>query len=229
MRFYYVADRAALDDLDNTAVVLAGMDLGSKLGRSLVLLRKACDDPGLMDRVGQGLFTIGVSPGSKGRAGSGGVHVVRRADDDGIDVLLVDQLPVVVVFVRFGKVAVAAVEVVLVGITDSDNILRPHPADIRRGAILGADTADVELFAWSPACVDQAAAAEQHSESGKGAGFEKITTIRSLVHSFRSCGRSRFVDSLTSDKVIHSSQSVQPKSVEAGEPPAREFSPDGRL
>ena len=46
-----------------------------------------------------------------------------------------------------------------------------------------------------------------------------------------------FVDSLTSDKVIHSSQSVQPKSVEAGDlPPGNsvltvgcEPQPPGRL
>ena len=75
--------------------------------------------------------------------------MVRRADDNGIDVLLVNELPVVVVLVGLWEVAAAAFKIVLVGITDRDNVLRSNSTDIRRGSVLGADAAYVEFFAGS--------------------------------------------------------------------------------
>ena len=50
--FNHVSNGTALDDLDHTAIIAAGVDLGAQLGGSLVFLREAGDDPGFVDRMG---------------------------------------------------------------------------------------------------------------------------------------------------------------------------------
>merc|ERR1712034_254937 len=86
------SDRAALDDLDAATVVRARVVLRAHLRRALVLLRQRREDARLAHGVGQWLLAVDVPARAQGRRARRGVCVIRRRDDDGLDVLLVEEL-----------------------------------------------------------------------------------------------------------------------------------------
>ena len=81
------ADGAGLDQLDDAAVVVVGVDLGAHLGGDLGLGGGLADDPGLADVVGQRLLAVDVLAELQGRQGGEGVGVLGGADDDGVEVV----------------------------------------------------------------------------------------------------------------------------------------------
>ena len=79
------ADRPGLDQLDDPAVVVAGVDLRAHLGGDLGLRGRLADDPGLPDVVRQRLLAIDVLAQLQGGQGGEGVGVLGRAHDDRVE------------------------------------------------------------------------------------------------------------------------------------------------
>ena len=85
MGFAHRADRAGLDQLDDAAVVVAGVDLRAHLRGDLRLGRRLADDAGLPDVVRQRLLAVDVLAELQGRQRGEGVRVLAGADDDGVE------------------------------------------------------------------------------------------------------------------------------------------------
>jgi hypothetical protein len=73
------------------------MNLGAHLGHQFVLGREFTDAPALGDGARERLLAIEMPAGFQRGNGGDGVSVIRDGDDDGVDVLLIDQAPEIVV------------------------------------------------------------------------------------------------------------------------------------
>ena len=82
------ADGAALDQLDDAAVVVAGVNLRAHLRDPLVLRRRLGDQPGLVRRYASAASRSRRAGRLQRRQGGDGVRVVRRGDEDGVEPLL---------------------------------------------------------------------------------------------------------------------------------------------
>ena len=90
-----VADRVGLDQFDNAAIVVAGVDLRAHLCDGALHggpIAHLADFPNV---VGQRLLTVGVEPGLQGPNDGDGVCVVGCADDDGVELRLVDHAAII--------------------------------------------------------------------------------------------------------------------------------------
>ena len=88
VHFVHLADRAVLDPLLDQADALARAPLVAHLGDDLVLARGLGQRPRLGHRARQRLLHVDVLAELHRRHRDDGVGVVRRRDDDGVDVLL---------------------------------------------------------------------------------------------------------------------------------------------
>ena len=141
-------DRAGLDDLDHPPVILARVDLRAHLGRQLVVGRRLAHEPDLAHVVGQRLFAVQVLAQPHRAEARRGVDVVRRADDDGVDVIAhrVEHLAEVLELFRgldrlllCGDGEVAGVDV-----ADGDDVLAGYAVHVLAATAGDADAGDVE-------------------------------------------------------------------------------------
>ena len=85
------AQRAGPDQLDHAAGAEFTVSLVSHLGCHLVFLCRGPHEPGLGDRVSQGLLAVDVLPQRHGHQRCRGMMMVRGRDGDGIQPLLLLQ------------------------------------------------------------------------------------------------------------------------------------------
>ena len=86
------SDRAGLNQFDHAAVVFGGVNLRAHLSGHLRLLVRFSHQPSFVHRMGQRLFAIHVhAPLHRHQAGRR-MRVLGRADDDGVEILLIQQL-----------------------------------------------------------------------------------------------------------------------------------------
>jgi hypothetical protein len=81
----HLADDTGLDQLDDAAVVLGGVDLDAHLGRHLRLRRLLADLARLEDVVGERLLAVDVLAVLQGQHGRRRVRVLAGADDHGVE------------------------------------------------------------------------------------------------------------------------------------------------
>ena len=124
MAFAHGTDGAGLNQFDHAAVVITRVNLCAHLsGEFFVCCREASNRARLEYRVGKGLFTIDMFSQPQGGARCDRVSVVRRADDNGINVLLLQHLAKVGIRFRLGEFRFCCREQALVNVAKGDDVL----------------------------------------------------------------------------------------------------------
>ena len=144
-----VADRARLDDLHHTAVIVPGVDLSSQLRRHSHFFRSIGDDPRLLHGMRERLLAIDVQSLADCADGGRGMVMVGAADNNRVNLVSLgfEHLTVVSVAAAVGELLEDGFEVVAVDIGEGDEVLLLHASDVGSGAIGRADTGDVKLVA----------------------------------------------------------------------------------
>ena len=149
-------DGAGLDQLDDAPVVVAGVDLGSHLGRDLGLGGGLADDAGLPDVVGQRLLAIDVFAQLQGRQGGEGVGVLGRAHDDRVELAgVVVELAEVATAARVRVVHRGPVDRRLEHVAERHDVLGGDSAQVGRTSAPDADHGDIQLLVQVPAAHDR--------------------------------------------------------------------------
>ena len=141
------ADLAGLDDLDDAAIVVAGVDLRAHLRDGLLLGRQVAHLAHFVHRMGQRLLAVHVQPAPQRPHDRNRVRVVGRGDDHGVEVLfLVEHLAKVDVGLGLGKPLGHLAQVQRIDVAQGDDIFADQVVDIV-GALVGhADAAQVQFF-----------------------------------------------------------------------------------
>ena len=146
------ADGAALDQLDDAAVIVRGMNLRAHLRGDFGLDRRFGDEARFPDGVGERLFAVNVLARPKRRHGRESVRVLCRADHDGVEALvIVVKLAEVDVFLGSAMFLRRLAKALLVDVAQSDNVFAGHVRGVAGPAAAGADDSDVELLVRRPA------------------------------------------------------------------------------
>src|SRR5207249_486277 len=127
----------------------------------------------LVDGVGQWLFEVDVLARLEGPQGREGVHVVRRADDDGLDVFLVEEAAKVLVEAgpRVGLPGRAGA--VDVHVAQGDDVLAADAGQVLGAAAGGADDAEVEAVVGGGTLFQAGQRTGQGERGGCGGGAQK--------------------------------------------------------
>ena len=123
MHFKDIANCTAADKLNNSAVVRFCMNLRAHLGNTLLLLGELSDFTGFFNRVCQWLFTVHMEVMIERKRSSRSMVVVRGADNNGIQSLLLYKLSVVCVNNSIWKTLFCNGDVLIVDITNSRDVL----------------------------------------------------------------------------------------------------------
>jgi hypothetical protein len=146
MDFPHATDGSGLDYLDDSSVVVAGMDLSSHLSRQFGVGSRLGDEPRLLHVVCQRLFTIDVFSQPQRHDGRGSVDVVGSAHGDRVEPGLLQQLAKIIIFLGLRKVFSGLAEVVVVNIAKCHDVFRLHVLN-REASLVGcADHADMQLL-----------------------------------------------------------------------------------
>ena len=94
----------------------------------------------------QRLLTITVQSPPHGPQRSWGVHVVGRADDHGVEFLLLDHLAEVAIAGRLGELLKGPLRRAIVRIAQSHDVLAPDSLQVVKPPTTGANDTDVELL-----------------------------------------------------------------------------------
>ena len=146
--FSDISDRPIVDPLFHKADVLGRMALIAHLGLHPVASGRFGDSAGLVHRMSQRFLAKDMFTCFHGPHGDDRVRVIRRGDDNCVDVLLlVEHLAIVGVDFRLGIGFIGWSSVVVINVAPSHNVFffalakigRSHPAD--------PDPGDIQLFA----------------------------------------------------------------------------------
>ncbi len=150
-----LADAAALDDLAGLPELVLGGEVGADLEDLPVLPDGVPHLDGLLHREGHGLFAVDMLSGVHGGDGDGGMPVVRRGDEDRVDVLVVEKFAVVEA--TFGLVTrllaggERAVHPLLIDVTDAPDgdvvVLAPAEKAAQMPRTHAADADHAETYA----------------------------------------------------------------------------------
>ena len=155
MRFGDLAKHAALHDLHDAAVVVTRMDLRAHLRDRLLRLRQLGD----LARLGNGqrerLLAVDMGTGRERAQGRRGMGVIRRADDNRVKLHLAQHLAHVNEAASFAKAITRCVEVILIDVTQSGDVLTSDSIDIRPGSIRRANDADLQLLHRPSLCAHE--------------------------------------------------------------------------
>ena len=178
-----LADRPALDDLRCHAILDIGVDLDAHLRHDLGLPRGGGSLPGLVDRVRQRLLAIDMLAAMDGRHGDRGVHVVRRGNAYGVDLLvhLIEQFPPVGKGLCPRETSGSGVPIVLMHVAQGNHLDWPlgEAADVAATLSADPDRGQSQLLAGRRMAVatEHVARNYRDAESGGGRGFEKTATF----------------------------------------------------
>ena len=167
-------DGAALNQLNDAAVVVAGVNLRAHLRDALVFGGGFRHLASLGDGVRQRLFAVDVLACLESGQRDNGVVVVGRGDDDRLDVLAVDDAAPVAVEDRLGETLPRRRSKVFVHVAQGDDVGGGvgRLVEVVGALIVDADDGDVEAFAGRGLFGSGLGGA---GEAGRGAGLEKVT------------------------------------------------------
>ncbi len=139
------ADHAALDQLDDAPVVVAGVNLGAHLRRDAGLRRSLADDARLVHVVGERLLAVDVllqlQRGQRGER----VRVLGGADDDGVELIgVVEHLAEVLEPSRLREHRRGAIEVRGAHVAQGHDPLAGDALQVRPAASADADDGDAQ-------------------------------------------------------------------------------------
>ena len=152
VHFFDLADGAALHQLDGGLVFAAGVNLNAHLGDQLLLARECGEHADLVDAVRQGFLLVDREPAVHGGHRHGRVHVVGRADADGVDiaVLFGEHLAPVLVDAGVGRTHLELVELGGIDLGDADQFdlgMAQQDVEGDEGHAARAEGAEAELVA----------------------------------------------------------------------------------
>ena len=147
--FRDLADGAVPDPLAEPTNVVGGVSLIAELRDDLVLAGRLHHLPHFVDRVGQRFFTVHVLAAANGIHHRHGVRVVRRTDDDRVDlaVQLVEHRAKVAIPLGLGKLLERFCRTLVIDVGQSNDVFALHSVDARRPATSHADPGDIDLVA----------------------------------------------------------------------------------
>ncbi len=102
------------------------------------------DNARLGNRTGQRFFAIDVSSALQRCYGRDRMRVIGRADDHGVDVLLIEQTAEVIVGFRRGIFFLHRGEIVIVNVAQRDDVFSADTLQVFSRAVCHADHADVQ-------------------------------------------------------------------------------------
>lgn len=174
--FCYFADRPALNQFDDAAIIAGGVDLRSHLRRQVFLPgRESCDYSGLVDGMRQGFFAVYVLAEAQGCGGRDGMSVIGGGDNDRVDAWLLEHLSEIVVGFRLGKTLARSSQQAVIDIAQSDDILLLHAIEVFASAVRRADHRNVELLVrGEPSRPGGPAPRQGHSAGRKGGHGKKM-------------------------------------------------------
>ncbi len=171
------ADGLGLDEFDDSAVVVSGVDLGSHLCGDADLVGFVGDRAGFVDGVGEGFFAVDRFLEVESTHGGGGVVVVGGGDDDGVEVgcFFVEHLAVVAVVSRLGMNLGGFVEHVGIDVAEDGDVFVGQLLDVVPAFVAAADDGEIEFFIGGlGGAGGEAGDVEGGSESG--CCLEEVTT-----------------------------------------------------
>ncbi len=142
------ADDAALNPLDDSAIVVSGMNLDAHLCRQLVLGGQLSDDASLGDCVRERLLAIDMLAQLQGGRRGGGMRVVGRRHDDGVNLILlgIQHFPIVTVppclRINFG----GPIQEIRVNVAQGDDVLVGQLLHVVPALVSTAYNAKVQLL-----------------------------------------------------------------------------------
>jgi hypothetical protein len=148
-RLLQLPDRAVQNQFPHPVEILVLVPLGAQLGRDLVPVLEVigADDARFLDAVGERFLAVHVMAAVDRPVGHERMHVVRRAHDHRVDVLLVERVPPVDVSLRPGELPRRLRQALLVDVAERDDVLVLDRLVMRQGPAPDADQRDVQLLA----------------------------------------------------------------------------------
>ena len=145
--FGHGADRAGLNQLDDAAVVVGGVDLRAHLRGTFCRGGSLGNHARFVNRVRERLFAVDVLAGFEGAHSGEGVRVVGGADDDGVERFIVEKFAEVVKFGRLAVLGGGAGEVAVVYVAEGSDVRKlGDAAHVVAAAAGNADDADIQSF-----------------------------------------------------------------------------------
>jgi len=170
-----VAQDAIFDQLDAAPELPAGGALVAHLGGDLLLLRRLAHPARFVDAAGHRFLDEGVLAGlHRGHTGDG-VGMVRRGDDDAVDLLLhlVEHLAEIVERGDVGVFPAGRLRLAVVHVAEGHDVRLPgHHVRVPLAAAADADEGDVELRVGGVGARRAAVGEDQHACAERGLADE---------------------------------------------------------
>ena len=184
MDLAHCTNGTALHQFHDTAVVIARVNLRAHLRDQPLFSGYFGHHPGLEYAVGQGFFTVTVLAKLHGQHTGRGVHVVRCANDHGIDLVLhlMEHYTKVSIAFGLGEFPKGLGRTALINITQGHNILTGHPVDIGCTPPAHTDPGDVQLFIGWGTAHRLAVCQDNKTRTRTGQVTQEITAIELIWH-----------------------------------------------
>ena len=138
-------DGAFVDEFPDVVEIGIKVALRTALGGQFVLFLHVgiADHASLFHAIGQRLFAVDVESPIHRPNGNEGVMMVRRADDHGVEVFLVQALTPILVLLGFWELLSGSGESLGIDVAESDDVLLFQHVEMSRGSSPTADKGDI--------------------------------------------------------------------------------------
>ncbi len=143
----------------------------------LVLEVVGADHADLFHAVAKRLLAVDMLAAVHAPVGHERVRVIGRAADHRLNVFLVQTLAPIYVLLGPRELLRAKSQVLLVHVTQRDDVLRGHASEMRLTPAPRADESDVQFVAGGVGSEELGPWQDEPSGSGKGDGFEEVATF----------------------------------------------------
>jgi len=176
-------DGASLDRLDRTAVVRAGVHLRAHLRGELRAGGRLRDEAGFVDGVRERLLAVHVLAGVQGHQRGGRVRVVGRGDENGLDILVIEDAPQVGTELRLREAVAGLGGAFFIHVAEGDDLLARELAQVPCPLAGDADDGDTEPVAGGSALRMGAVAGDPEPDPGDDRALQEVTTRALAGHS----------------------------------------------
>ena len=175
VHFTNFTDSAIPERLANQPDAFAGVALVAHLSGDLVLVGGGREGAGFGDVVGERFLAINMFAGLHGGHGNHRMRMIRRCDNDRVDVFLfVQHLAVIRPDPGVGIFLERVGGIIMVHIAQCDDVLRPQVFQVAAPHAAHADARNVQLLAGSsPFGAQHMAGQDVESCDGQGAGAQE--------------------------------------------------------
>ena len=205
-----IADGSTLNNFDDSPIVIASMDLSTKLSGDAFFGGGFSDEPSFSYSVREWLFTVNVFASVDGSDAGRGVMMISGSDGHRIELVSFDVEHFSVVGVGAGLKTVFLFEHVLrslkvssVNVAEGNDVVGHHSFDISGSPIGCADTGDVKFFKRASTVLSSGSSdVETGSDrSGSGRLLQEKTTIL-FAHEETPIGKATHVANEASDRGV---------------------------